>query len=285
MSRFQGSWMLTKASWGVLRADRELLVLPIVSAITWAVVAATFLVPAWFTIDETSTVDAFGNTTTQMNPTALTYVLGALFYFVSAFLVIFFNAALVAGANQRFDGEDPTLGSALGAAASRIGLIVQWSLVSATVSMVIRQIQERGGLLGRIVGGVIGFAWSAVTFLVLPMIVVEGVGVGEALRRSKDAVRSTWGENVIGQGGIGLVGVVAAIPALLLGVSGVLLFQTSAVLGVAMIGVAVVGMLAVTIVMAALSGVYQTALYRYAVALPVPSYDSATLAAAFAPKR
>ena len=58
-----------------------------------------------------------------------------------------FSSALICGANERFEGGDPTLGSSLAGARSRIGLIFQWALVSATVSMIIRQIQERGGLL------------------------------------------------------------------------------------------------------------------------------------------
>ena len=43
---------------------------------------------------------------------------------------------------------------------------------------------------------------AVVTYLVLPMLVIEGVSVGEAFRRSREAIRTTWGENIIGQGGI-----------------------------------------------------------------------------------
>ncbi|MFN8050996.1 MAG: DUF6159 family protein [Acidimicrobiales bacterium] len=284
MGRFQRSISLFKSSWAVVRTDRELLLLPVVSALVSLVVMASFAVPAWLSLKDTTTIDAYGNTTSSMAPTALTYVLGALFYFCSAFVVIFFNAALISGANERFEGGDPTIGSALAGAWSRVGLILQWSAVSATVSLIIRQIQERGGLLGKIVGGLIGFAWAVVTFLVLPTLVIEGVGVREAFRRSTDSIRTTWGENLIGQGGIGLLGLVAVLPCLFVGAIGVVLMGTSVVLGLALIAIAVIGILAASVLLSATGVVYQTALYRYATHRPISGFEQEALAGAFRQK-
>lgn len=50
--------------------------------------------------------------------------------------------------------------------------------------MILRSLEERAGFLGRIVIGLIGMAWSLITFLVLPILVLEGVGVGTAIKRS-----------------------------------------------------------------------------------------------------
>lgn len=121
---------------------------------------------------------------------------------------------------------------------------------------------ERSGILGRIVVGIIGMAWSLVTFLVLPILVVENVGVGEAVRRSASMFKRTWGENVMGQGGVGLVGflaVLAGVPVLVL----TLLTGNAVVAGLGAVVFALwVGV--VMVVTSALSGVYQTALYLYA---------------------
>jgi len=81
-----------------------------------------------------------------------------------------------------------------------------WAILSATVSVVLRAVQERSGILGRIAVGLVGMARTLVTFLVLPIIVVEGTGVKDALSRSASAFKRTWGENVVGNAGIGLVG-------------------------------------------------------------------------------
>ncbi len=284
MGRFERSLSLMRSSWSVVRTDRELLVLPVISGITSLAVIASFAAPVWWSLEERLGLDATGTTVSTLEPTLWTYLLGAAFYFVSAFVVIFFNAALVWGANERFEGGNPTVGSTLDGARTRLRLIVQWAAVSATVSMVIRQIQERGGLLGRLLGGLIGFAWAVVTFLVLPTLVIEGVSVREAFSKSADSIKNTWGENLIGQGGLGILGFLAMLPCVALGVAGAFLLPTSVVLGGLVLGVAVVALLAVTVVLSAMNIVYQTALYRFATQRPIAGYDPAMLSAAFRPK-
>ena len=69
--------------------------------------------------------------------------------------------------------------------------------------MVLQAIEERFGIIGTIVARLVGLAWNLVTFLVVPILVLEDLGVGDALKRSKDLFKKTWGENVIGQFGLG----------------------------------------------------------------------------------
>ena len=45
MSRLSNSWSLVKASWAVLRADKELIVFPIIAFIGSIIVTITFIVP------------------------------------------------------------------------------------------------------------------------------------------------------------------------------------------------------------------------------------------------
>ena len=144
--RFRRSFALLKASWGVLSNDKELLWLPVISGLCALIVAASFGVPVFLTGNDTTT--STGSSTFQLGATG--YVLIALAYFVLAYVTIFFNTALVWAANERLDGRDPTLGSALGAARARAGVILPWAIVSATVSLLIRAVEERAGFLGRI---------------------------------------------------------------------------------------------------------------------------------------
>ncbi len=278
MGKFKRSWELTKGSWAVLRADKELLVLPLLSFLATAVVAATFFVPIFFT-GRTSTID--GSTEFTLGPVG--YVLSFLAYIVLAYVTIFFNAALISAANERMSGGDPTLGSALAGAASRAVAILPWAIVSATVSIVLRAISERSGLIGKIVVGFVGMAWSLVTFLVLPILVIEGVGVGDAIKRSTSLFKRTWGEQVIANAGIGLVSfvaILAGLPLLLLAGTGV------TALAVTGIGLFVIWIGVVAVVTSALSVVYQTALYRFAVGNPSPSaFVGVDLGQSFRPKR
>jgi len=273
--KFRRSFEIFKASWGVLRSDKDLLWLPVISGICSAIVAASFLGPAYFVGSDTAS---------GYDPSALSYVLLFLAYLVLAYVTIFFNTGLVWAANERLEGRDASLSGALGAARSRAGAILPWALVSATVSLILQAIEEQAGFIGRIVISLVGIAWSLVTFLVLPLVVLESESVGKAIKRSASMFKRTWGENMIGQGGIGLVSflaILAAVPVIvLLVVTGLTpLIILAIVLGV-------VWLLAVAIVTSALGVVYQTALYRYASSGSVSEgFTQDQIAGAFAPKK
>jgi hypothetical protein len=272
MGRIERTWGLAKASWRVLNADKELLILPVMSLVATIAVAATFLAPVLLADDGTTAI---------RDPGAVGYVLLFVAYVVLAFIAIFFNAALVHAANERLSGGDPSLGSALRGALMRIGRIFTWALVSATVSIVLRAIEERSGVIGRIAAGIAGVAWSLVTFLVIPVLVIEGVGVGDAVKRSGALFKTTWGENVAARVGFGLLGFLAIIPAV---VAGTALFAAGGAVAPLGLGIVVIWILTVAMVMSALSGVFQTALYRYASGIGVEgaAFAASELQAAFA---
>ena len=263
---------LARASWEVLKADKELLLLPVMSGIATILVAASFILPMLSRTGITEEFVTGGN---------ILYL--ALMYFVLAYITIFFNAALVSAAHERLEGGDPTLRSALAGAASRAGRIIGWALISAVVSIIIRAIEERAGFLGRIVIGLVGMAWSVVTFLVLPIIVIEGAAAGAAVKRSATLFRSTWGENLSAQVGLGIVGFLAMLPAVALMVLGALAGALSGVF----IGVGVLWIVVVAVVIVALSGIFQTALYHFAVDGQAPSgyFDNQVMADAFRTRR
>jgi hypothetical protein len=273
MTRISRTIELAKASWQVLKADKELLLLPVLSLIATILVAATFLAPILLGGDATALED----------PGPVGYVLLFAAYVVLAFITIFFNAALVHAANERLDGGDPTLGSAIRGALMRVGRILPWAIVSATVSIILRAIEERAGAFGRIISAIGGVAWSLVTFLVIPVLVIEGVGVGEAVKRSGALFKKTWGENVAAQVGFGLIGFLAMLPAFLIGAGGVAAGGAIAVMGVA---AAVVWVLTVVMVLSALNGIFQTALYRHAAGVAAGSgpFGADELQSAFQPK-
>ncbi len=259
MSRFSRSISLVTSSWGVLSHDKELIALPAISGLATAVCVAPFFAGAFLAGSDVTSSDA------SISP--LGYVLMFLGYLVAAYITIFFQAALIMAANERLSGGSPTLGSALAGAASRAGHILPWAIISATVSIVLRSLQERSGIIGRLVLGLVGMAWSVVTLLVLPILVIEGTGVKEALTRSGAAFKRTWGENVMGSAGIGLVGVIGFLIGLV--VAGPIIYlgatDDSTPLLVGGIALLVVWLVIVSVFSAALSGVFQTALYRYAV--------------------
>lgn len=273
MGRISRTIELAKSSWQVLNADKELLLLPVLSFVATLAVAASFLAPILLAGDGTNLED----------PGVVGYAMLFLAYLVLAFITIFFNAALVHAANERLEGGDPTLGSALRGAALRVGRIFPWAVVSATVSIILRAVEERGGAIGRIASAIAGVAWSLVTFLVIPILVIEDIGVSDAVKRSGSLFKQTWGENVAAQVGFGLLGFVAVLPAALVIAAGVAAGGAAAFI---VIAVAVVWMLLVAMVISALNGIFQTALYRYAAGLEGEgAFSRQELQSAFAPRR
>jgi hypothetical protein len=272
VGRLQNSIDLAKASWGVLREDRKLTVLPLLSALCTLAVALVFFGP----------VALMANSGSGGSSKPVEWILGAVGYLAVTYVIVFFNAALVFAADKRLRGEPVSIGEAVHAAGARAHVLLPWAVLSATVSVVLRVMEERAGIVGRIVGSLVGIAWSLVTFLVLPVLVIEQLGPIQAVKRSTELFKRTWGENMIANAGIGIVAMVAtlvgAVPCVLLIAVG----GPVAVLGIIALVVWVVG---VQLIAAALTGILQMALYRFANDGTVPGFDTDQLRGAFRPRR
>jgi hypothetical protein len=262
MKRFANSWNMAKASWGVLQSDKELMAIPVMSFFATAAVTILSGGAIYFSLAHHRVVEPGQS---AFSATPLTYAVGAVAYLLITFVVTFFAAALVAGARERLLGGNPTLGSAFAVAYSRLGPIFLWSLLTGTVGLILNTIQNRAGILGSLVVRAIGMAWQIVTWLAVPVIVVEGTGPITSLKRSAGLFRQTWGENLIGQVGFGLIGFLFMVPGLI--IAGLLTVHFP-VVGI-LVGVAWIA--AVSVVTSTLSGIFRTALYHYAAGQPVPS--------------
>ena len=279
MERFRRSWRLAQASWAVLKADRELLVFPAISFVALVAVLIAFVVPIVFV---GRLVDL---ETGEYSPASI--ALAFLFYVVSYSVAFFFNTALVGAAMIRLEGGDPTVRDGLRIASSRLPQIIGYALIAATVGMILRAISERLGFVGQIIVGFLGFAWSILTFLVVPVLVVENVGPVTAIRRSGELLRKTWGEQIIGGGGIGLVFGLLALLALLIGSALAVALGTSisGILGgtIFIATLLVVGAIALT--GAALGGIFTASVYRYATTGEAGAFGTDAMTAAFQRKK
>ena len=247
MGRIGRSFQLTAQSYRILMQDKELMVLPLLSGVAVAFVAASFFFG--FGLSE----KAFR----QREPLAM--VQGFLFYVVTYAVSIFFQAAVIAGATERLRGGDPTIGSALSAAGRRMTSILVWALVAATVGVVLRAVQERVGFLGKIVVAVIGAAWSLATFFIVPVLVLEEKPIGESFKRSLSIFKTTWSESMVGGITLGAAAMVAWVT--LVAVVGLLAWAGA---GLAAIAVGAIGAVGLIIFFSALQGIYVASLYRYA---------------------
>ena len=274
--KFSHSWSLVKSSAAVLRSDKELLVFPLLSAVCCIIVAASFFVPA--------ILGGLFAGLREENANPLLYVFLFAFYVVQYFVIIFFNSALIGAAMIRLRGGDPTVADGFRIAMSKLPAILGYALISATVGVILRALQERAGFIGRFVVGLIGLAWTIASFLVVPVLVSQDVGPIDAVKRSAELLKKTWGQNLIGTGGIGLVfGLGIFALAILGGVLIALAVSTGIVsIIVTTIVAFVLALLLLILIQAALQGVYAAALYRYATEGEAgESFDNALVAGAF----
>ena len=254
--RFSNSWALVKASAEVLRADKELMVFPVISAALSVLVLITFAVPSVL-------AGLFDTAGGESGLPLAGYVVGFLFYVVQYFVIFFCNTALVGAALIRLRGGDPTVADGFRIASSRLGPIMGYALIAATVGMILRSISERSGVLGKIVVSLVGLAWNLATFLVVPVLAAEDVGPIDAVKRSGAYLRKTWGEQIVGNAGMGAVFGVMTFGSILLGL---ILFIAAAFTEstalMAMVGVGLgVTLVGIALISATLGGVYAAALY------------------------
>lgn len=258
-TRLSNSWELLKASARVLMADKELVIFPIISTIGVLLVTLTFALPFLFS-------NFFDNLVMGGRIEVMGFLVAFLFYVVQYTVIFFANTALVGAALIRLRGGDPTVGDGFRIAGSRIGPILGYALIAATVGMILRAISQRSKGLGRMVVSLIGFAWNVATYLVVPVLAVENVGPIEAIKRSADLLRRTWGEQIAGNLGMGgifflfyLALIIVFIPVVILAINA----QSIAVL----IAAVIIFILVISIaglVQSTLEGIYSAAVYQYA---------------------
>ncbi|WP_202841346.1 DUF6159 family protein [Luteimonas saliphila] len=272
--KFSRSWDLVKASASVLRSDKELMLFPVISGLVTLVVLATFLLPMFAL---RIFADGFG---------VGGVVFGFAFYFVQYSVMIFFNCALVGAAMIRLDGGDPTLGDGFRAARARIPAILGYAAIAATVGVLLQGLKQKDNFLVRLMGSVLGAAWTLATFLVVPVLVSRDIGPIDALKQSVSLLKRTWGENAVGQVGIGAAfGLITAAVAIVGFGLAFLAAQASFALAIVVGAVALLAVLLVGVYQAALSGIYSAALYRYAVSHETPdAFRGTDLEHAFLPK-
>lgn len=277
-SRLKNSWELVKASWRVLQSDRELLIFPILSFFASAIVVITFAVPM-------AIAGIFDNIAGDGNIGLAGMIMSFLFYLVMYTVVIFSNTALVGAALIRMRGGDPTVRDGINIAMEHLPQIIGYAAISATVGVLLRVLRERGGLGGAIVSIIGDIAWSMATFLVVPVLVVEDIGPIDAVKRSANLLKRTWGEQIAGNFSIGLVfGLIAVAVAIIAGVPIIALaVATESAIVIALgIGTVILIMAGIALLSSTLNGIYVAAVYRFATENVVSDeFDSALIQNAF----
>ena len=260
MGRISRTWSLMGASWQILKKDPEMLIFPLLSAVCCLIVVASFAIPLLDASGMKELLPPEKGATPQQQ--FVYYGVIFLFYFCNYFVIVFFNSAIVSCAVIRMRGGNPAVGDGIRSAAARLHLIVGWALVSATVGLILNIIENRSKKVGRFVAGLLGMAWSVTSFLVVPILIVEGTGPISALKESAVLLKKTWGEQLIGNFSFGLLFFLLSLPIVAVLALG-FLAGNGAIL-IACIAVVVLYVIGLALVQSALQAIFQAAVYMYA---------------------
>jgi hypothetical protein len=279
------SWEITKLSFSVIKKDKELLLFPLLAGIFSIIFILTMLFP--------SIISSFMKGVGPESYGITEYLLIFITYLGLAFIATFFNVCVIYTTKIRFEGGNATLWESINFARSKIGLIFAWSVIAATVGLILRlidNIAERAGESGRMVlnilTSILGMMWSIITIFVVPAMVYHNLRPMDAIKKSVETLKRTWGESLIRYFGLGLIqflffllGIIATF----------LLLFVLAGLGpigiITAIAIAVLYFLGVILAFNVANTVFNTALYVYADTGKIPEgYSQETMQNAFRPR-
>jgi hypothetical protein len=283
MGKFSRSWQLVKQSFAILCSDKQLMLFPVLSAVSCFIVTSIIATGgAFLLLPARAAALAAGE---QFHPNQSPMFLLGMFtlYVANYFVIVFFNVALVGVANSRLMGGTWTFRDGLELAWERKGTILQWALVAATVGVILRTLEERLGLIGRLIMRLLGIAWALACYFVVPVLAFEGLTPIEAVKRSSKLFRDTWGEKVIGGFSLSMVSMVLMLPGIGLLLAAMFLGGVTGLLvGTVLM---VLYFLLLSVFMSAVGGIFNAALYRYACFKQVaPAFSGDLIASAWAPK-
>jgi Family of unknown function (DUF6159) len=291
MGSFTRSWELAKESAKVLMADKELLFFPILSAIvSFIAVIILTVILGGIGLFVPGAADALTQANNDGNGgTVIGFIILFIFYLVSSFIVTYFTSGLVGAALIRLRGGDPSFGDGIRIANQHVGAIFVYAVMAATVGVISSLIRGKGNernIARSLLAGLTEAAWNIASFLAIPIIVSRQVNAFEAVKQSTLMLKKTWGEQIVGTAGIGLVFVLPFILVIVGGILGIFALlnagQGAAALVVLVLIIILVALLA--IIQSALTGIYKAAIYLYAVEdVETPAFDSTLIHTAFKP--
>ncbi|HTM63245.1 MAG TPA: DUF6159 family protein [Gammaproteobacteria bacterium] len=257
--RIKNSWELAKASWNVLLQDKALIIFPVISFIALVLVSLSFFIP--FSMTGLAQAIHDKNTAAQ----AIGLIVFFVFYVVCYTVIFYCNSALIGCSMMKLRGGKPTVNEGFMIANANFNTIVGYALIAATVGMLLQWLRERGAL-GRWAAGLFGLGWNIATFLVVPVLITENIGPIDAVKRSTELLKKTWGEQIAGNVGINVIfGLLIGIT-VFLGISiCMLLANVSMPLAIVMGVITAAAFLTLALLNSTLTGIYTAAVYHYAV--------------------
>jgi hypothetical protein len=261
LGKFQASKMIVKQSWNVLNKDMEIMWFPILSFLA-TIVTLIVMGVLFFFIVLGGHPEALKEGNMEANNIAV-YGTVFIYYIIMFFITNFFQAGLITIVQGRFNGSNLSFMDGLRGAARNFMKIFYWSVISATVGVILNVIEDKFKFIGRIISTLLGAAWTILTYFSLPSLIVGNLSVKDSFKESAVLIRKTWGETLIVNFGVGLFFGILTFMLFALSIGSIVLIPTYQMFLTSMI-LLVLAIFMVVIISSALSSIFKLALYNYA---------------------
>ena len=255
MGKISNTLSLMSDSWDVIKKSKEILTFQIISGFCCLVILAIFLLPMF----KSGVIWEVPSSGSLMIEYIVYYGKLFILLLVNYFIMTFFNVAIVHCAMMRMDDQDVSFADGIYAALNHLPAILGWSLISATVGLILRIIADHSEFVGQLIASLIGAGWALASFLVVPVMVVDKEGPLSALSDSASLLKKSWGEQILGQISFGLVFFILSLAAIFPALYG---FQADTDSGkIIGFGLAIIYIVALSVIQSAMQVVFQSALY------------------------
>lgn len=264
---FERAFRLWRECLRVLRLNPSLMVFPAVAFVAFGAIFTQLFLPI---------MDALNFD----EPGIGEYFMLVVFYAVFYTVILVCNGALVGCALLHFEGKDPTLWDGVKTSLANLHQLIGWALFASTIAVLLRALREKlpGG--GSLMAFTLELSWSLATYLVLPVLIAKRWGPTDSAAYSARLLKSTWGEQVTGKGGLGIVIFLLALLGLVPGVASYTLADAAYMRQI--VTLTVVYWFTLGVLFSALHSIYRAAVYEYAENGVVPEgFDPGSVENAF----
>jgi Family of unknown function (DUF6159) len=113
-------------------------------------------------------------------------------YFLFSFVIVYLNAALVQCVTSRLRGDSMSIFKALSVTLKKTGALFQWTLISATICLILNSLEKLHSTIADILSLIFGFSWAVTTYFVMPIMINENIGPIQAFKHSIQLIGKGW---------------------------------------------------------------------------------------------
>lgn len=269
IGKFMASRIIVRESWGVLKQDKEIMWFPVVSAICTLLTVSILAVLYFFVVlgGSFSTLNIKDGKEIIENSKPISdiasYGILFIYYIVIFFIANFFKAGLLIIVQGRFSGQNLSFSNGIHGASKYTGKIFRWSIIEATVGLILQIISDKSKLVGKIVSGLLGAGWSILTFFSLPSLVIGNFGVKDSFKDSASIIRKTWGETIIVNFGVGLFISLFVLMLYAIFIAIAVIFK-SLYVSLVLVALFLISLIVISIISSTLNSIFKLVLYNYA---------------------